>query len=198
MLTLQTGTAYQERLGLGRDELAVLAGDQAVRELYGTAEKNGGVQQAVQDGGSESCIPLFQTEVLYEGLPDGPLSQWLAATPGAAALVSAPVLACTVDHLQRIFKFKKMVRNFLFLYLSLDFQPRRLIAFIPLQGDVPGHTESIPRCALGIAFPVPAARLFPNCGRTVKYGLHDGIVTMPVGAKAQGNHGVHARVILNG
>lgn len=98
-LTLQTGTAYRERLGLGRDELAVLAGDQAVRELYGTAEKDEGVQQAVQDGGSESCIPLFQTEVLYEGLPDGPLSQWLAATPGAAALVSAPVLACTVDHL---------------------------------------------------------------------------------------------------
>ena len=98
-LTLQTGAAYRERLGLGRDELAVLAGDQAVRELYDTAEEGESMQQAAQDDGSESRAPLFQTEVLYEGLPDGPLSQWLAATPGAAALVSAPVLACTVDHL---------------------------------------------------------------------------------------------------
>ena len=96
-LTLQTGDAYRVRLGLGRDELAVLAGDQAVRELHARA---GDAEDGdMPDDGSESRAALFQADVLYEGLPDGPLARWLAATPGAAALVSAPVLACTIDHL---------------------------------------------------------------------------------------------------
>lgn len=96
-LTLQTGDAYRVRLGLGRDELAVLAGDQAVRELHGMA---GDAEDGdMTDDGSESRAALFQADVLYDGLPDGPLARWLAATPGAAALVSAPVLACTIDHL---------------------------------------------------------------------------------------------------
>ena len=82
--------------------------------------------------------------------------------------------------------------------LSLDFQPRSPIALIFLQGNVSSHTESISRCALGIALPVPASRLFPNCRSTVKYGPHDGIMAMAIGTKAQGNHGVHAGVILNG
>lgn len=56
--------------------------------------------------------------------------------------------------------------------LFINFQPRRPIIFISLQGDVPGHTKSLSRCALGIAFPVPAARLFPSCGRTMKYRFY--------------------------
>lgn len=32
----------------------------------------------------------------------------------------------------------------------------------------------------------------------MKYGPHDGIMAMAIGTKAQGNHGVHAGVILNG
>ena len=93
-LTRQTGDAYRVRLGLGRDELAVLAGDQAVRELHARA---GDAEDGdMPDDGSESRAALFQADVLYEGLPDGPLARWLAATPGAAALVSAPVLACTI------------------------------------------------------------------------------------------------------
>ena len=98
-LTLQTGDVYRVRLGLGRDELAVLAGDQAVRELHGMAGDTEKDAQETPDDGSESRAALFQADVLYDGLPDGPLARWLAATPGAAALVSAPVLACTIDHL---------------------------------------------------------------------------------------------------
>lgn len=97
-LTLQTGAAYRSRLGLGRDELAVLAGDQAVRELYDMTRAEAATDAATDDG-SESREAFLHAEVLYEGIPEGPFAQWLAATPGAAALVSAPVLACTIDHL---------------------------------------------------------------------------------------------------
>lgn len=99
-LTFQTGEAYRSRLGLGRDELAVLAGDQAVRDLYERREKPDSEEgETPKDDGSESGEALFQGEVQYGDVPDGSLAQWLAANPGAAALVSAPVLACTIDHL---------------------------------------------------------------------------------------------------
>ena len=102
-LTLQTGSAYRSRLRLGEDELAVLAGDQAVRELYGVNWDAGNApepaDEAAADGGSEAGEALFEGEVQYGGAVDGPLARWLAATRGAAALISAPVLACTIDHL---------------------------------------------------------------------------------------------------
>ena len=94
-LTLQTGEAYRTHLGLGKDVLAVLVGGRAVRDLY---EQNS--QEAHQ--GSESALPLLpeSSYVHYEGsLEPGPLSAWLAHTRGAAALLNAPLLVCTIDHL---------------------------------------------------------------------------------------------------
>ena len=102
-LTLQTGDAYRSRLGLGQDDLAVLVGGGAVKEL---AEKQANLKAQAQstnrDTGSESAedFMLEDTYVHYDGaLDDGPVTEWLKKTRGAAALVNAPVLTCTIDHL---------------------------------------------------------------------------------------------------
>lgn len=96
-LTLQTGEAYREKLGLDEDDLAIRVGGTAVRELFelGARERRAAAQ------GSESMASLLDNgHVHYEAnLQDGPLKNWLQHDPLAHKLVSAPVLACTVDHL---------------------------------------------------------------------------------------------------
>lgn len=91
-LTLQTGDAYRERLGLDSEDLAVLVGGGAVRELH--------EQARLQVPGSESSENLLpeQTHVNFEGsLENGPLKKWLSEQPDS--LLNAPVVACTIDHL---------------------------------------------------------------------------------------------------
>lgn len=96
-LTLQTGEAYREKLGLDEDDLAIRVGGTAVRELFdlGAHERRAAAQ------GSESMAGLLDNgHVHYEAnLEDGALKDWLQHDPLAHKLVSAPVLACTVDHL---------------------------------------------------------------------------------------------------
>lgn len=96
-LTLQTGEAYREKLGLDEDDLAVRVGGVAVRELF----ELGAREQRAAAHGSESAANLLDNgHVHYEAnLEDGPLKDWLQHDPLAHKLVSAPVLACTVDHL---------------------------------------------------------------------------------------------------
>ena len=95
-LTLQTGDALRERLKLDDDDLAVMIGSQAVRQLHEFKSEHEIVH------GSESAEDLL-TEyqyVRYEGaLDDGRLSQWLSKTPKLHHLVSAPILVSTIDHL---------------------------------------------------------------------------------------------------
>lgn len=95
-LTLQTGDALRERLGLDDDDLAVLIGSQAVRELH---DFNNDHEKL---SGSESAEELFAENqyVSYEGaLGDSRLNQWLLKTPKLHQLVSAPILVSTIDHL---------------------------------------------------------------------------------------------------
>ncbi|WP_349569017.1 type I-F CRISPR-associated helicase Cas3f [Azotobacter salinestris] len=102
-LTLQTGDAYRERLNLGAEDLAVLVGGAAVRALH---EHH---RERHASSGSESAADLLPTHshVRFEGsLEDGPLKRWLYPETGdgrrgrdATALLDAPVLVCTVDHL---------------------------------------------------------------------------------------------------
>jgi CRISPR-associated endonuclease/helicase Cas3 len=97
-LTLQTGNVYRQRMNLGDDDMAVLVGGSAARELAGAIR----VDAALDASGSESAADLLldNTFVHYESsLDDGPLRRWLAAHSSANKLVSAPVLVCTVDHL---------------------------------------------------------------------------------------------------
>ncbi len=96
-LTLQTGQVYRERLGLGEDDLAVMVGGAAVRQLFEAAQSSAAAQS-----GSESAEALLadNLHVHYESaLADGPLQRWLEKNPAAHKLVSAPILACTIDHL---------------------------------------------------------------------------------------------------
>lgn len=99
-LTLQTGEAYRERLGLGSEDLGVLVGGGAVRELFEL--KKGKEPSLLARSGSESAEDLLcdDSHVHYDGsLADSPLSRWLTKNPDAQKLLHAPVLACTIDHL---------------------------------------------------------------------------------------------------
>lgn len=82
-LTLQTGEAYREKLGLDEDDLEIRVDGVAMRELF--------------EQGSESAASLLDNgHVHYEAnLEDGPLKDWLQHDPLAHKPVSAPALACT-------------------------------------------------------------------------------------------------------
>ena len=98
-LTLQTGDAYRERLGLGAEDLAVLVGGAATRAIH---EYQRTAQDEWRALGSESAAALLPeyNHVHYEGsLADGPLKKWLGKNSDALRLLDAPVLACTIDHL---------------------------------------------------------------------------------------------------
>lgn len=99
VLTMQTGQAYRSRLGLGPDDLAVLVGGAAVRRLYEHHQRQENEREAQ---GRESSQDLLAEDsyVHFEGSVDkGPLSKWLKKNPRAMQLLSAPILACTIDHL---------------------------------------------------------------------------------------------------
>ena len=112
-LTLQTGDALRERMGLGSDELAVMVGGGAVRALHEhhTQQNQRSIASAGPDNmleraGSESAHDLLpiNTHVQYGNtLHPGPLSEYLGGNDpdkqAAQKLLHAPVLVCTVDHI---------------------------------------------------------------------------------------------------
>lgn len=113
-LTLQTGDALRERMGLGSDELAVMVGGSAVKALHALNQRKTAVTPAeespleklLESAGSESAQDLLpsNTHVHYENaLHSGPLSDYLGGNDpqkqAAQKLLHAPVLVCTVDHL---------------------------------------------------------------------------------------------------
>ncbi|GAA0558189.1 type I-F CRISPR-associated helicase Cas3f [Halomonas salifodinae] len=94
-LTLQTGQAYRERLRLGEDELAIRVGGSASRALFEHHERE------AERTGSASVQELIEEDghVLYEGnFEEHPVLRRLG-DPASRALVAAPILVCTVDHL---------------------------------------------------------------------------------------------------
>ncbi|MBB3102789.1 type I-F CRISPR-associated helicase Cas3f [Azomonas macrocytogenes] len=94
-LTLQTGRAFRETLGLGDDELAIRVGGAASRELFEH------YQQLAERSGSASCQELLEENghVLFEGNDQHPLLQRLSRDPQVRALLATPLLVCTIDHL---------------------------------------------------------------------------------------------------
>jgi CRISPR-associated endonuclease/helicase Cas3 len=102
-LTLQTGDALREKLTLQGDDLAVLVGSEAVRQLHDLAHK----ETEPFGTGSTSADPLFAGHqyIRYDGsLDDGRLSHWLMDPSRRDQsklhkLLSAPVLVTTIDHL---------------------------------------------------------------------------------------------------
>ncbi|MDR1890551.1 MAG: type I-F CRISPR-associated helicase Cas3f, partial [Zoogloeaceae bacterium] len=95
-LTLQTGTAYRRDLHLTEDELAVRVGGSASRDLFEF------YQQQAEAEGSESIQSLIEEDshVYYEGqYADHGLLDKAMGDLRVKALLSAPMLVCTVDHL---------------------------------------------------------------------------------------------------
>ncbi|MGD9945938.1 MAG: type I-F CRISPR-associated helicase Cas3f [Bradyrhizobium sp.] len=95
-LTLQTGRTYRDTLALGDDELAIRVGGAASRELFehheAEAEKNGSASR--QDLLSDDSF------VVFDGNVDAhPLLQRAIKDRQVKALLAAPILVCTVDHL---------------------------------------------------------------------------------------------------
>ena len=97
-LTLQTGDALKAKLTLEDDDLAVLVGSAAVRQLHQL--NNDKLER--RGTGSASADELFAEHhyVSYGGsLDDGRLSRWLQDSDKLHKLLSAPVLVTTIDHL---------------------------------------------------------------------------------------------------
>ena len=95
-LTLQTGQALRERLHLGEDELAVRVGGSANKALFDHYEKE------ADACGSASTQALIEEDahVVFDGNFDRhPVLRRLSDEPGTRALLAAPILVCTVDHL---------------------------------------------------------------------------------------------------
>lgn len=96
-LTIQTGEAYRaHRMHLDDDQLAIRVGGAASKELYEFYRKK------AEQTGSESFQDLMDEDggVLFEGDFDHhPLLQRTLHNRSVKALISAPVLVCTVDHL---------------------------------------------------------------------------------------------------
>jgi len=110
-LTLQTGDEYRDRIGLSDEQLAVLIGSRAVLELHkgqNTPRPKEEQDSAFEDSGSESQEPLLepQEEIDWGSeennwqdlLPEEELTTVLTS-PKDRALLYAPVLACTLDHI---------------------------------------------------------------------------------------------------
>lgn len=105
-LTLQTGDEYRTRIGLNSDELAVLIGSAAFKELHEQNLKNSSKNgEDISDNGSESLETLLDQELDYI---EGPTAEFLdhffpTKKPKVAAKNKAflykPVLACTIDHM---------------------------------------------------------------------------------------------------
>ncbi len=101
-LTLQTGDDFREKLQLNSEDMAVLVGSQAVRQLHAQNTQEQQKQDLAEQGGSESIEDFFEQDqhLHYEGsLDDGPLKDWLQRSPQLHHLVSAPVLVSTIDYL---------------------------------------------------------------------------------------------------
>jgi CRISPR-associated endonuclease/helicase Cas3 len=95
-LTLQTGRAFRDMLNLGDDELAIRVGGSASRDLFEHYERE------AEKSGSASTQKLLDEDshVLFDGNPDAhPLLQKVMHDPAVRALLAAPILVCTIDHL---------------------------------------------------------------------------------------------------
>ncbi len=96
-LTLQTGDEYKTKIGLKDDELAVLIGSKTIALLHQQKQKTPKELQA--ETGSESEDSLFEDEIIFDcDIPDGELNTILQ-TEKQRALLYAPVLTCTIDHI---------------------------------------------------------------------------------------------------
>jgi len=99
-LTLQTADVLKKDLQIKNDELVLLIGSQAVKDLHQQSQTPEiSEQQAL---GSESAESLLKDEItLIESLPDytGEGAKWFEHDPKILKLIQSPVLVSTIDYL---------------------------------------------------------------------------------------------------
>lgn len=101
-LTLQTGDEYREKIGLKNDELAVLIGSKAIKDLHEKSKNQGEIEENFEEVGSESLEELLSEDLNYS---DSPTADFLDAVipknnaKKLKAFLYKPVLACTIDHI---------------------------------------------------------------------------------------------------
>jgi len=86
----------------------------------------------------------------------------------------------------------------LIIFPSLNLPPQFPIPLIPLHIPVSGRSKGVHRCSLGVPLPVAPGLLFPDSRGAGTNGFLHALPAVAVGAQSQGDHGVHAGVILNG
>lgn len=115
-LTLQTGDEYKERLKLQDSDLAVLIGSKAISELHKSGKKveKDDIEPEQAADGSESLESLQDEldELRWQGvLPEEELTTILSTDKGKCqkyrALLYAPVLVCTIDHIMAATETKR-------------------------------------------------------------------------------------------
>lgn len=94
-LTLQTGQAFRDKLKLDDGDLVIRVGGAASRELFEHYQA-----QAEESGSASRQALLEETgHVRFDGNPDHPLLARLTQDGAVQAMLAAPVLVCTIDHL---------------------------------------------------------------------------------------------------
>ncbi len=108
VLTLQTGKEFKTELKLSDEELAIAVGGTAVKQLFehqqaqAVQEVKSNEKTSPEETGSESGEELIDPDlyVYYKGAEaTHSLSEWTKKEKGLDALLSAPVLVSTIDHL---------------------------------------------------------------------------------------------------
>lgn len=94
-LTLQTGQAFRDKLGLDDGDMAICVGGTGSRALFRH------FQDQAEETGSASRQDLLDESghVRFNGNPDHPLLARLTQDRAVQAILVAPMLVCTIDHL---------------------------------------------------------------------------------------------------
>ena len=100
VLTLQTGEALREKLNLDETALATLVGGVASRTLFELGQEELEQKERERDCGSESEERLITDHVDYDHCAlDQDTLGTIIHDPKARALLYAPIVSCTVDHI---------------------------------------------------------------------------------------------------
>ena len=107
VLTLQTGKEFQDELKLTDEELAIVVGGTAIKQLFENQQsKKKQVEPdeaaSPEEMGSESSEGLLDSDLYVHyrgGSGNHSLSNWTKKEKGLDELLMAPVLVSTIDHL---------------------------------------------------------------------------------------------------
>lgn len=138
-LTLQTGDAMGESLGLGADELAVVIGDRVVRRLHAASKGNDPAYAGTFD--AEDLATEYDAEGGEVELPEW-MQVLTARRPVLRSVIGAPVLVSTIDYLinagepgrqgHHVSAMLRMVDSDLVLDEVDSYEPAALVAVLRL------------------------------------------------------------------